>query len=202
MNLFNLGINSTDNLLPCDGTVNFYGVVFSPEESASYFKYLMHQIAWKNDELKLFGKHIITKRKVAWYADKQVEYSYSGTKKSSLQWNPELIKLKQKVELLTNETFNSCLCNLYHSGEEGMTWHSDAEKELKKNGAIASLSFGAERKFAFKHKRTGETISLVLPTGSLLVMKGETQSNWLHRLPPTKKTQSPRINLTFRTFAG
>jgi alkylated DNA repair dioxygenase AlkB len=81
-----------------------------------------------------------------------------------------------------------------------MAWHSDGEKDLKKNGAIASLSFGAARKFAFKHKGTKKTISIVLDPGSLLVMKDETQSHWLHRLPPTKLVSLPRINLTFRTI--
>jgi alkylated DNA repair dioxygenase AlkB len=81
-----------------------------------------------------------------------------------------------------------------------MAWHSDAEKDLKKNGAIGSLSFGAERKFSLKHKATGETVSTILENGSLLVMKGTTQTHWLHRLPPTKKITTPRINLTFRTI--
>jgi alkylated DNA repair dioxygenase AlkB len=104
------------------------------------------------------------------------------------------------VEAKTGETFNSCLLNLYHSGEEGMAWHSDGEKDLKKNGAIASLSFGAERRFLFKHKETKQNVSVQLEKGSLLVMKGSTQTHWLHRLPPTKKVKTPRINLTFRTI--
>ncbi|HAI79839.1 MAG TPA: alpha-ketoglutarate-dependent dioxygenase AlkB, partial [Chryseobacterium sp.] len=98
------------------------------------------------------------------------------------------------------EKFNSCLLNLYHNGDEGMAYHSDAEKDLKKNGAIASLSLGAERKFSFKHKVTGEKVELVLEHGSLLVMRDETQSYWLHRLPPTKRVTAPRVNLTFRTI--
>jgi alkylated DNA repair dioxygenase AlkB len=118
-----------------------------------------------------------------------------------LAWTPELLKLKKIVEEQTGETYNSCLLNLYHNGEEGMAYHSDGEKDLKKNGAIASLSFGAERTFAFRHKVTKERISIVLEHGSLLVMKGETQTNWLHRLPPTKRVHAPRVNLTFRTIA-
>ena len=74
------------------------------------------------------------------------------------------------------------------------------EKELKKDGAIASISFGATRKFCFKHKETQEKVELTLDNGSLLVMKGTTQSHWLHRLPPSKKITVPRINLTFRTI--
>ena len=98
------------------------------------------------------------------------------------------------------ETYNSCLLNLYHHGEEGMAWHSDGEKDLKKDGAIGSLSFGAERKFSFKHKKTKQTVSLILEHGSLLVMKDNTQTHWLHRLPPTKLVRNARINLTFRTI--
>ena len=110
----------------------------------------------------------------------------------------ELLFLKKLIEHKTGEQFNSCLLNLYHSGDEGMAWHSDGEKDLKKNGAIGSLSFGAERKFAFKHKESKEKIDLYLEHGSLLIMKGKTQTHWLHRLPPTKKINTPRINLTFR----
>ena len=109
-------------------------------------------------------------------------------------------QLKDLAEEKTGETYNSCLLNLYHDGSEGMAWHSDGEKQLKHHGAIASLSFGAERKFAFKHKQTKEVVALNLASGSLLVMKGSTQENWLHRLPPTKKINNPRINLTFRTI--
>jgi len=119
---------------------------------------------------------------------------------SAVPWSKELLELKFLIEKMTGETFNSCLLNLYHNGDEGMAWHSDGEKDLKKNGAIGSLSFGAVRKFAFKHKQTKEHVRLTLEHGSLLVMKDETQSHWLHRLPPTKKIHTPRINLTFRTI--
>jgi len=111
-----------------------------------------------------------------------------------------LQELKSLVENQTGETFNSCLLNLYHDGSEGMAWHSDGEKDLKKHGAIGSLSLGAERKFAFKHKASKETISVVLEHGSLLMMQGKTQTYWQHHLPPTKKVSDPRINLTFRTI--
>jgi alkylated DNA repair dioxygenase AlkB len=188
------------NLLPIDGTVNYFGKVFSVEEANSYYEILLNTIAWKNDEAIIFGKRIITKRKVAWYGEREFEYTYSKVTKKAHLWTPELLQLKKQIEAKCGETFNSCLLNLYHGGEEGMAWHSDAEKDLKKNGAIASVSFGAERKFAFKHKVTKETVSLNLGHGSLLVMKGTTQRYWLHRLPPTKKVHSPRVNLTFRTI--
>ena len=148
----------------------------------------------------IFGKKIITKRKVAWYGDIPFPYTYSNTTKTALPWTKELLELKALVEKESGETYNSCLLNLYHDGSEGMAWHSDAELDLKKNGAIGSLSMGAVRKFAFKHKKTKESISQVLQHGSLLVMKGETQTHWLHRLPPTKVIFTPRINLTFRTI--
>ena len=200
MDLFNPQIDETTNLLPKDGTVNYYGKLFSRTDADFYRDILLNTIEWKNDEAVIFGKLILTKRKVAWYGDQEFGYTYSNITKKALPWTPELLELKKIIEEKTGETFNSCLLNLYHTGEEGMAWHSDAEKDLKKNGAIGSVSFGAERKFAFKHKESKETVSLILEHGSLLVMKDETQTHWLHRLPPTKSTQKPRVNLTFRTI--
>ncbi len=200
MDLFSQFVNPHNNLLPKDGTVNYYGTIFTSIESEHYLQSLLQNIDWKNDEAIIYGKHYITKRKVAWYGDKDFEYSYSNTIKRALKWTDELKELKRITEEKTGETYNSCLLNLYHSGEEGMAWHSDGEKDLKKHGAIASLSFGAERKFSFKHKASKETVSILLERGSLLVMKGLTQTHWLHRLPPTVKTKMPRVNLTFRTI--
>jgi len=200
MDLFNTLPEIQTNLLPKDGLARYYGKIFSSAEAENHFKYLLHNIEWKNDKVIIFGKQIITKRKAAWYGDKAFEYTYSKITKKALPWTTELLKLKSRVESETNETYNSCLLNLYHDGNEGMAWHSDDEKELKKNGAIASLSFGAERKFAFKHKETKETLSLQLENGSLLLMKGMTQSYWLHRLAPSKLITQARINLTFRTI--
>lgn len=200
MDLFENLIDKTKNYLPKDGTVNYYGRLFLTAEANCYFDKLLNTIEWRNDEAVIFGKKIITKRKVAWYGEKPFEYTYSNITKFALPWTKELLDIKAVIEKETSETFNSCLLNLYHSGEEGMAWHSDGEKDLKKNGAIASLTFGAERKFAFKHKQTGEKIELILEHGSLLVMKDITQAFWLHRLPPSKRITKPRINLTFRTI--
>lgn len=198
MDLFNNLYGGEYNLLPKDGEVNYYGVVMNMKDANKYYQCLLATIKWKNDEAILFGKRIITKRKVAWYGDKSFEYEYSNTTKKALPWTKELLYLKQQVEKKTGESFNSCLLNLYHNESEGMAWHSDAEKKLKKNGAIGSLSFGSERKFSFKHKVTKDKVDVVLNHGSLLVMKGTTQTNWLHRLPPTKFKKGIRINLTFR----
>ena len=198
MDLFNT--HEISNLLPYDGVVTYYGKVLSQKEATHCFDRLLHTIEWKNDEAFILGKLIITKRKVAWYAAADFEYTYSNITKRDIPFTKELLQLKSIIELKTGEQFNSCLLNLYHTGDEGMGWHSDAEKDLKKNGAIGSLSFGAERKFSFKHIETKETVSVILEHGSLLVMKDATQTNWLHRLPPTKKTTKPRVNLTFRTI--
>ena len=200
MDLFNNEIDSSRNLLPKDGIVNYYGKLLTHLEATKYFDCLYKTIEWKNDQAIIYGKLIVTKRKVAWYGDADLEYTYSNITKKALRWTKELLELKSIAEERTGEKFNSCLLNLYHNGGEGMAWHSDAEKDLKKNGAIGSMSFGAERKFAFKHKATKETVSVILEHGSLLVMKGTTQTNWQHQLPPTKIIIRPRINLTFRTI--
>ena len=198
MDLFNTSLN----ILPLDGIADYYGPVFNAEQCRFYFDYLMNDIAWKHDEAVIFGKKITTDRKAAWYGDKPFSYTYSQTTKEALPWTTELLQLKSLVEEKSSATYNSCLLNLYHSGKEGMAYHSDAEKTLAENGAIASVSFGAARNFLFKHKHSGHRISVFLETGSLLVMRDETQKWWLHRLPPTAKLTGPRINLTFRTIVG
>ncbi|TWX68759.1 alpha-ketoglutarate-dependent dioxygenase AlkB [Colwellia demingiae] len=204
MDLFSSLLDEPINILPKDGVVNYYGEIMPLSDSSYYFERLFNTIAWRHDQALVFGKIIETKRKVAWCADtidgKPFAYSYSGVTRYSIPFTEELLLLKNLVEQQSNESYNSCLLNLYHSGEEGMAWHSDGEADLKEQGAIASLSFGAERKFAFKHKFSKEVVALQLKPGSLLVMKGITQQHWLHRLPPTKKVSEPRINLTFRTI--
>ncbi len=198
MELFENLNNPNFNLLPQDGTVNYYGKIFNQDQISFFYERLLESISWKNDEAIIFGKKIITKRKVAWYGEENFSYTYSKTTKQALPWTKELLELKEIIEEKTGEEFNSCLLNLYHNGSEGMAYHSDAEKDLKKNGAIASVSFGAQRRFSFKHKVTKERVDLILENGSLLVMKDQTQNFWLHRLPPTTKVLTPRINLTFR----
>ena len=188
------------NILPFDGETLYHGIILNTSQQELFFKKLLETIDWKNDEAIIFGKRIITKRKVAWYGLKEYSYTYSKITKKAHLFTKELLELKAIVEKESGETYNSCLLNLYHSGEEGMAYHSDGEKMLKKNGAIASLSLGANRKFSFKHKDSKQRVDINLENGSLLVMKGKTQTHWLHRLPPTKKVNTPRINLTFRTI--
>lgn len=200
MDLFRRSIDQPENLLSEDGIVKYYGILIPVESANCYFKRLLSGIDWKSDEVIIFGKSIVTKRKVAWYADQPFEYTYSRATKRAQPWTNELLELKAIVEKGTGERFNSCLLNLYHNGSEGMAWHSDGEKDLKRNGTIGSLSFGAERKFSLKHKETKKTVSLVLEHGSLLVMQGTTQTYWQHRLPPMGAVNEPRINLTFRSI--
>lgn len=192
--------DSTANLLPRDGVANYHGPILDARQEAGAFAELIEEVPWESDVVVMFGKRIVTARKVAWFGDAGFTYRYSGTEKVALPWIPVLRKLKNLVEERSGAAFNSCLLNLYHDGGEGMGWHRDDEPTLLKGAAIASLSLGAERKFSFKHRDTRETVSLMLEQGSLLVMKEETQRFWLHSLPKTKKVDEPRINLTFRSF--
>ncbi len=186
------------NLLPRDGEAYYYGNILDAATAAMYFDKCVSELSWEHDRAFIYGKEIVTKRKMAWYADDPVAYTYSGYTKMALVWPDFLRETKQRVESHCGEVFNSCLCNFYSSGEEGMSWHSDAEKDLVENGVIGALTLGGERKFSFKHKATGESVSLTLEHGSLLIMKGTTQKNWLHSLPKTKKDIDPRLSLTFR----
>ncbi len=187
------------NLLPFDGIVTYHETFLDHQTASTWFKQLLHESPWQQDEVVLFGKRLTTQRKVAWHGEPGCTYRYSGTVKKPHPWPPLLMDIKRSLEEATGTTFNCCLLNLYHHGGEGMGWHSDDEKELVQGGQIASLSLGAERRFLFKHRRiTQEKVSLTLHHGSLLLMAGTTQQHWLHSLPKMMKIHEPRINLTFR----
>ena len=191
-----------NNLLPKDGTVNYYGKIFTEEQSEIYYVKLLNEINWQHDVVKIFGKEIITKRKVAFLGDEGISYKYSGKTKIAEKWLKFILEIKSTVEQISGEKFNACLLNYYHNGSEAMSWHSDNEKEILKHSAIASVSFGAERKFGFKHNFSKEEISLMLENGSLLIMKDKTQIYWKHKLYTNAKIIEPRINLTFRTIVN
>ena len=188
----------SQNILPYDGEVYYEKCIWDKPNAENLLREMQQHLHWQHDELMMFGKKITTNRKVAWYGDKAFTYTYSRTTKSAIPWHPLLLSIREKTETVTNASFNACLCNFYHHGNEGMTWHSDDDKEFGLNPTIASLSFGAERTFSFRHKITKEVISIILESGSVLLMKSNTQTHWVHSLPKSAKIKDPRINLTFR----
>lgn len=186
------------NLLPQGGEVHYHRRVFTEKEAEAFYDRLMQDVPWRHDEVKMFGKTIVTARKVAWFGNEGLDYTYSGKTKLPIPWSELLLELKKMTEEKTGHLFNSCLLNLYHDGAEGMGWHRDNESSIVKDSPIACLSFGAQRKFHFKHVETKERITLELERGSLLLMAGKTQTHWQHALPKTTKVSEPRISLTFR----
>jgi alkylated DNA repair dioxygenase AlkB len=193
----NMTINRP-NILPQDGIALYYEKIIKDEEVEQFYEALLNNIQWENERVIMFGKEIITKRKVAFFSDPSISYRYAGKTKIGLPWTSTLLTIKNRVESITKESYNACLLNLYHNGEESMGWHSDNEKEIIAGSSIASLSLGANRKFSFKHKLSKETVSIELENGSLLEMKGSVQAHWWHALIKSKKVTAARINLTFR----
>lgn len=188
------------NCLPYDGIVEDYGTIFSQQDAADWFAYLQHQLPWQADEVRIYGKHHVLKRLVVWYGDAGQNYQYSGIERIALLWSEAMLQLKHYIEQLTQSQFNSCLANFYPSGNEGMGWHSDDDMSLASETTIASLSFGASRKFYLRHKQSQEKVSLALNSGQLIVMRGTTQQHWQHQIPKMLRVHEPRINLTFRQF--
>jgi alkylated DNA repair dioxygenase AlkB len=191
-------VNQSSYIIQQDGEAVYYGNILTQEQKESYFNELLNGIQWVNEVVIMFGKTITTKRKVAFYANDLMEYTYSNKTKNAFPWTPLLLEIKKTVEAYTGETYNACLLNLYHDGNEGMGWHADNEKEIIADSSIASVSIGATRNFLFKHRESGEKHSILLENGSLLEMKGPIQRHWLHSLPKTAKVKEARINLTFR----
>ena len=194
----------TDNLLPCDGKVNDLGIVID-YPSALYYA-LLTTLPWQSDIVTLFGKTHITTRQIVWMGDSDASYQYSGHTRQAISWTDSVFHVKHHVEqqllkIGIHANFNSCLLNYYPSGDEGMGYHADDEKELGDQPIIASLSLGATRKFFFRHKKTQDKVELYLESGQLIVMHGDTQKYWKHSITKTKTVDEGRISLTFRQMA-
>ncbi len=186
------------NLLPYDGQLFYYPDFYPQAEATLLYQELLNNIPWQHDEVIIFGKKIITKRKMAWYAAPGLDYTYSGSTKTALPFTQALLQIKTEVEKVSGAEFNSCLLNFYHDGQEAMGWHSDNENTLEKNGIIAAVSFGAERRFVFRHRGTKEKKEILLEKGSLVLMSGIIQEQWQHAIPKMATVKTPRISLTFR----
>ncbi len=184
-----------------DAFVIMYYNLFAQNESDDLFSELCSTIDWRQDSTVLFGKYITLPRLTAWYGDEGKSYTYSKIKMEPQRWTTTLIKIKSQIEDVANTKFNSVLLNLYRDGKDSVAWHSDDEPELGKNPEIGSVSFGATRRFMFRHKYQKELkFEIELTHGSFLLMKGVTQHFWQHQIPKTSKLIQPRINLTFRTI--
>ena len=191
----------TDNLLPYDGQVNDLGIVI--DYPSPLFYNLVTELPWQEDIVTLFGKTHVTTRQIVWMGDSDIDYQYSGHTRQTIPWTDTMFHVKQHVEqqllaLGIDTNFNSCLLNYYPSGDDGMGYHADDERELGEQPIIASLSLGATRKFVFKHKKTQDKVELHLESGQLIVMQGDTQSFWKHSITKTKTVATGRISLTFR----
>lgn len=180
------------------GWIEYYADFLTQLESQLLFDELLLSIKWSQGSIQLFGKKVQTPRLEAFYSTDGSHYSYSGQQLTTHPFNEGLKQLKEKVEKISSEHFNSVLINLYRDGTDSNGWHADNEKELGKNPLIASLSLGVSRRFDLRHNITGENRQFTLEPGSLLIMGGELQHNWKHQIAKSKKIQDPRINLTFR----
>jgi len=183
-----------------NGEYLFFPDFFSKSESDLFLQKLKGEIEWKQESMNMYGKQVDFPRLTAWYGDNDKPYSFSGITLQPKIWTKELLEIKDKIEPLSNVQFNSVLLNRYRSGNDSISWHTDAEKELGPNPVIASVNFGATRKFQLRHIKTKEKIEIELTHGSLLIMQGELQHFWQHQVPKTSKVVTERINLTFRVI--
>lgn len=191
--------NLMHNILPRDGEVFYYPDFFSKSESSHLFISLQGQVNWTQSPIKMFGKEVLQPRLTAWYGERS--YSYSGLTMEAQAWSQDLLFIKSKIEQAEDVEFNGVLLNRYRDEKDSMGWHRDNEKELKKNPIIASVSFGEPRVFEFRHIEDKKLkVSLELTDGSLLMMRGETQHYWQHRLLKKTTKCNERINLTFRAI--
>ena len=171
---------------------------WSASEAAAHLEGLREELAWRSDEVRVFGRSHPIPRLHAWYGDPGVAYRWSGLRMQAAGWTPRLERLREAVARAAELEFNSLLANLYRDGRDSMGWHADDEPELGPAPIIASASFGATRDFVLRPKAGGERVVLPLESGSLLLMRGDTQRHWQHALPKRLRVHEARVNLTFR----
>lgn len=156
-------------------------------------------IRWKHEQILMFGKRVYQPRYTAWYGDTDKSYTYSGLKMQPEPWNGRLLDIKNAIEAASGTVYNSVLLNWYRDGADYMGWHADNEKELGQNPVIASVNFGATRRFLLRPKSNpSEKLEIHLKNGSLLVMSGAMQHYWQHAIPKELRVRTMRFNLTFR----
>jgi alkylated DNA repair dioxygenase AlkB len=182
-----------------DADVGYQPVWIDAVEAGAMFDALRGEIAWETHRIRLFGRQVDAPRQSCWIGDPGTDYSYSRTRFAPRGWTPTLVGLRQRLREDLDIDFNSVLANRYRDGRDSMGWHSDDEPELGPQPRIASLSFGATRRFVLR-RRNDATLrhEIQLQPGSLLLMQGQTQRHWQHALPRTARPCGERINLTFR----
>ena len=183
-----------------NGGYIIYQHFFSISESNLFLNRLIESIKWKQESMNMYGKQVNFPRLTAWYGDTNKSYTFSGITLQPNSWTNDILSIKNKIEKHENISFNSVLLNRYRNGNDSISWHTDAERELGIRPIIASVSFGATRTFQLRHINTKEKLEIELTHGSLLIMQGELQHFWQHQIPKTKKVLGERINLTFRTI--
>lgn len=183
-----------------NGEYIFHRNFFSKSESDILLKELRNNIVWRQESMNMYGKKIDFPRLTAWYGNNDKPYSFSGITLQPLPWTSDILTIKNNIEPIAKTVFNSVLLNLYRDGNDSISWHTDAERELGINPIIASVNLGATRKFQLRHIKTKEKLEIELTHGSLLIMQGELQHFWQHQVPKTSKHVGERINLTFRNI--
>jgi len=183
-----------------DATIKEFPFAFNKRASDKYLTDLIDEISWQQDTLWIAGREIKVPRLQCWMGDRGSNYGYSGIRLEPKPWTDTILTIKERVESLTNEQFNSVLLNYYRDGQDSVSWHADDEKELGRHPIIASVSFGAHRKFQFRPKAKDDKrrFQMELRHGSVLVMGNTLQNKWLHQLPKISGLKESRINLTFR----
>jgi alkylated DNA repair dioxygenase AlkB len=187
-----------------DGEVYYVSDLNLGRAADALLRQLIAEIPWRQENILVWGKLYSQPRLVAWYGDRGSDYTYSGIKLIPRPWTDLLLDIKRKVETASATTFNCVLLNYYRDNRDSMGYHSDDEPELGERPVIASLSLGEERTFVLKHKvnKLTKPVRLRLESGSLLLIKGETQRYWKHGIAKESRPCGPRINLTFRRIVS
>ncbi len=181
------------------GLIDYRPAMFSQMESNHLLKKLIAETPWEQRSVLMYGKEVLTPRLTAWFGDEDIDYSIGGDGKRPLRWTDDLLMIKERVDRSAGTSFNSVLLNYYRNGNDSVSWHDDMDGIPGRNRIVASVSFGEVRAFDIRNKADHNLkFSIPLENGSYLLMKGDFQLNWQHRIAKSTRAMKERLNFTFR----
>lgn len=188
--------DDTQQLLLPKELIDYYPRFFTKAESDTLLQALLSKVPFDQKKVMMYDKEVITPRLSAWFGEQPIR---PDDKRVPVSWIPELLLIKERVEAYTEIMFDGVLLNYYRDGNDSVAWHADKDTIPGLKTEIASVSFGQVRAFDFRSKTDHRNkYSIDLEHGSLLLMKGDLQRFWEHRIAKSNLPMTARLNLTFR----
>ncbi|MEA2689192.1 MAG: hypothetical protein QOJ39_3380 [Candidatus Eremiobacteraeota bacterium] len=185
--------SSPTRLVGDRGDVTYVPEFLDPALADALVRELRADTKWKADSRMMYGRRVLVPRETAGRGGKMAQ-----------PWTPALTLVREMVERHTGTSFDYCFLNRYRDGNDAVAWHGDRDGTQDARLVVGSLSLGATRTFQLRPKKDSglrhDPISVDVAHGDLIVMAGDTQLYWEHRVRRDPRITGERLNVTFRQY--